>query len=132
MSSLSAYLESKNIKPESLRRVSERLEARTDADRALASARAARKAEKDKKEAGPPIAKPKSGRGVTEKQLATALAGKPVTRRTRSKMLRAATALAEKAKEPAPTMKGLFGDEKALVGESKGPKKGEKKKFSTT
>jgi hypothetical protein len=126
MSSLAAYLEKNQIKPVVLRRTSDRLEARSDADHDLARARVAQKGEK--KEGAAPVAKPKSGRGLSEKQLALALAGKAVTRRTRTKALRAASAIAEKAKQPAPTMKDLFGDDKALVGKSKvAAKKGDKK-----
>ena len=72
---------------------------------------------------GEPIAKPKSGRGFSRKQLAEALAGKSITKRARAKLLRSINLLLEKAKQPAATMKDVFGEEKPKVGESKGPAK---------
>ena len=129
MSSLGTFLESKKIKPEALRWTSIRLEARGAEDLVLAGKRAERRQAKKEgsKEVGEPIAKPKSGRGLTKKQLATALAGRPITRLARSKALRAVTALLEKAKEPAPTMKDLFGEEKVMKGKRKVPAKAIKK-----
>jgi hypothetical protein len=117
MSALGTFLESKKIKPEALRYMSARLEARSAADHALVAARRERKAME--KPTGEPIAKPKTGAGLTKKQLAAALAGQPISRLARAKALRSATAILEKAKQPAPTLKDLFGEDKARKGKKK-------------
>jgi hypothetical protein len=121
MSALSSFLESKKITVGSLLAASNRLEARGPEDHELARAREA--ARRDKKEGAAPVAKPKSGRGVSKKIVDAALAGTSITRKARAKILRAASHLVvEKLKEAAPTMKDVFGDEKPKVGESKGKK----------
>jgi len=118
MSALAAFLESKKLKSEAVYWASTRIESRGEEDHKLALARAAKKGEK--KEAGAEaIAKPKSGRGFSRKQLEAALAGKAITRRARAKVLRSVNALLEKAKQPAVTMKDVFGEEKPQVGKSK-------------
>jgi hypothetical protein len=117
MSSLAAFLESKKLKSEAVYWASTRIEARSEEDHKLATARAAKKEKKDP--AAEAIAKPKSGRGFSRKQLETALAGKAITRRARAKVLRSINALLEKAKQPAATMKDVFGEEKPQVGKSK-------------
>ena len=124
MSALSSFLESKNLKSESLFWASERIERQGDEDKKLAVARAEKRAKKDAA-GGEPIAKPKSGRGFSRKQLAAALAGQALTKKARAKVLRAVNVALEKAKQPAVTMKDVFGEEKAKVGESKGGKKKE-------
>ena len=117
MSALGTFLESKKIKPAALLAASNRLESRKPEDHALVAARL--DAKTNKKEGAAPIAKPKSGRGLSKKLLDAALAGGQITKRARAKTLRAAALLLEKAKDTAPTMKDLFGEEKARVGESK-------------
>jgi hypothetical protein len=117
MSALSAFLESKSLKSEAIFWASARVENRGEEDNKLATARAEKRAKKEA--GGEPIAKPKSGRGFSRKQLAEALAGKSLTKRGRAKMLRSINLLLEKAKQPAATMKDIFGEEKAKVGESK-------------
>jgi hypothetical protein len=125
MSALGSFLESKSIKTGALLAASRRLEARTPADHELVLKRDEKK--RTKKEGGEPIAKPRSGRGLSKKQLDAALAGKGLTKRARAKTLRALTALLEKAKQPAPTIKDVFGEEKALAGKAKGNAKDAKK-----
>ena len=121
MSALSTFLESKKITVGSLLAASNRLEARSPEDHALVIARV--DAKKNKKEGAAPIAKPKSGRGVSKKIIDAALAGGSITKRARAKILRAASHLVvEKKKEAAPTMKEVFGEEVAKKGESKGKK----------
>ena len=92
---------------------SQRLENHDEESLKKVLARASHKA--NKKEGALPE-KPKSGRGVTEKHLAAALAGKALPKKVRGKFLRAANALLEKKKEPAATMQDLFGDVKAIAG----------------
>jgi hypothetical protein len=125
MSALSTFLESKKITVGSLLAASNRLETRTPEDHALVLARV--DAKKNKKEGAAPIAKPKSGRGVSKKIVDVAVAGGAITKRARAKILRAASHLVvEKKKEAAPTMKDVFGDEPAKKGESKGKKDAKK------
>jgi hypothetical protein len=121
MSALSAFLESKKLKSESIFWASARIESRGEEDHKLAQARAERKAKKDP--AAAPVAKPKSGRGFTRKQLADALAGKALPKRARAKVLRSINALLEKTQQPAATMKDVFGEDAIKAGESKGPAK---------
>ena len=121
MSALGTFLESKKITVGSLLAASHRLEMRGPDDHALVLARV--DAKKNKKEGAAPVAKPKSGRGVSQKIVDFALAGGSITKRARAKILRAATHLVvEKKKETAPTMKDLFGAETVKKGESKGKK----------
>ena len=125
MSALGTFLESKKITVGSLLAASNRLETRSPEDHALVLARV--EAKKNKKEGAAPIAKPKSGRGVSKKIVDVALAGGAITKRARAKILRAATHLVvEKQKEAAPTVKDLFGDEPVKKGESKGKKDAKK------
>ena len=121
MSALSAFLESKKLKSESIFWASARIELRGEEDHKLAIARAEKKAKKDP--AAAPVAKPKSGRGFSRKQLAEALEGKALPKRARAKILRSINTLLEKAKAPAATMKEVFGEDAIKAGESKGPAK---------
>jgi len=73
--------------------------------------------------AAPAIAKPKSGRGFSRKQLAEGLEGKALPKRARAKILRSINAQLEKAKQPAATMKDVFGEDAIKKGESKAPVK---------
>ena len=121
MSALSSFLESKSIKSEAIFWISIRIEGRTEEDYKLATDRAAKKEKKDP--AAPAIAKPKSGRGFSRKQLAEGLEGNALPKRARAKILRSINAQLEKAKQPAATMKDVFGEDAIKKGESKAPVK---------
>lgn len=114
MSALQSFLDAKGLKKEALYWASQRLEAHDEESLKKAAARAAHKAAKKEGAALPE--KPKSGRGITQKQIEIALAGKALTKKVRGKFLRAANALLEKAKKDKATMQDLFGEVKALAG----------------
>ena len=113
MSALQSFLESKGLKTEALYWASQRLENHDEESLVKALARATHKA---KKKEGALPEKTKSGRGLSEKHLAAALAGKALPKKVRGKFLRAANVLLEKKKDPPATMQDLFGEVKAIVG----------------
>lgn len=77
------------------------------------------------KDAG--VAKPKLGRGVSEKQWADAMADRPVSRRGRAKMFRAVNAILAKKGAGEVTYRQLFGNVKTKPGPKRGARKAAKK-----
>lgn len=109
MSTLKTFLDEKKITPKHIAVTSNRLEAFNPGDDLLLSKRKAKRInEPDKKYAELNLAKPQSGRGVSEKAVGIALAGKPVTRKTRAKILKAVNTILTTKKQAAVEMKALF------------------------
>lgn len=109
MSTLQKFFEEKKLSAKHVAIASRRIEAFKEGDDALRSKRAAkRRNEPDKKYAELNLAKPNLGRGVSEKAVAVAVAGKPVARKVRSKILRAVNTILASKKQPAVDMKALF------------------------
>lgn len=130
MSTLKTFIDGKGITTQAIAITSRRLEAFGENDWTLRDQRAAkRRNEPEKKYAEANLAKPKSGRGVSLKVVEQAVAGKPVTRKSRAKILAAVNALLSKKKQGAADMKVLFEGAAARVGkkeEKKGPGEGKK------
>ena len=107
MSKLSDYLNKHKIDPRRVVAASRRLEALRPEDRKIRLARvAAKKGEESAKELA--AQKRRSGRAVTPPAIARALSGQPVTRKARSRIVRAVNAvLAHKTKTEA-TAADLF------------------------
>lgn len=123
MSTLKTFIEGKAITPQAIAITSRRIEAFEAKDWTLRDARAAkRRNEPEKKYAEANLAKPKSGRGIALKVVEAAVAGKPVTRKSRTKILAAVNALLAAKKQAAADMKVLFEGTAMRVG-----KKEEKK-----
>lgn len=109
MSTLKTFLDDKKITPKAVAITSRRIEAFKEGDDVLREKRATkRRNEPDKKYAELSLAKPNAGRGVSEKAVDTAVAGKPVARKVRSKILRAVNVILTAKKQPAADMKALF------------------------
>jgi hypothetical protein len=109
MSTLKTFLDQQKITAKHVAVTSNRLEAFKEGDDALRSRRKAKRLnEADKKYAELNIAKPNSGRGVSELAVNTALAGKPITRKNRSKILKAVNTILTHKKQAAVEMKALF------------------------
>jgi hypothetical protein len=108
MAPLAQVLQSNGIRPKALLRVSQQLEAATDEDAKLLAARAAKREKKDGSYADAGIAKPHSGRGVSERSLAAALAGQAVPQRVRGKLLRAVNHVLASKKKSAVDSRALF------------------------
>jgi hypothetical protein len=109
MSTLQKFFEDKKLTAKHVSVASRRIEAFKEGDDLLRSKRAAkRRNEPDKKYAELEIGKPNSGRGVSELAIGAALAGKPVARKVRSKILRAVNTILATKKQPAVDMKALF------------------------
>lgn len=110
MGAFSDALNQHGIKPEALLKQSNKMEALLPEDNDLYAKRAAKRlgaVEGTYEKAG--IAKPRSGRGVTEKHLTAAVAGSPVPRKARTKLARAFNALLKEGGKPAVETKVLFG-----------------------
>ncbi|WP_224245176.1 hypothetical protein [Hyalangium gracile] len=125
MGSFQQFLNDKQIDTKVLKRLSAQLEAHSEDDVALERKRWAKRHDKDtqgKSYAELGIAKPKSGRGVSEQQLRAAIADQPLPPRVRGKIVRAVNALLTKKGGEQVTHAALFGDTK--------PRKGVKPKAS--
>jgi hypothetical protein len=95
MSQLESYLTSKKIKPQTVINRSARIELATEEDLKAADARAEHRAKAQNGNYGEAnIAKPKSGRGLSPRQLETLMAGGATTKRARAKLVRALASLA--------------------------------------
>lgn len=109
---LTAFLESNKLSPKRLLAVSHRLETLQRSDRTIKlgqrqgkkAAEAGTATEGDKKEK----VKPRSGRPITPRALATALAGGTVSGPTKQRFLRAVNFLLEQKKKPKVELKTLF------------------------
>ena len=129
MGSFKSFIESKGITPAQLASTSRRIEASDLAARVLLVKRADKRRVKetaDKKYAELGLDKPgTSGRGISQQQVELAMADREVSRKARSKILRAVNVILAKKSEPAADMKALFEGVKARAG--KKPQTAEKK-----
>lgn len=130
MGTFQTFLSSKSITPKAIAITSKRIESFDETSRDLMGKRWNKRRTKelaDKKYAELNLAKPPQfGRGVTEKQVAAAVKDAPVTRKVRSKILKAVNVMLTKKGQPAVDMKGLFEGTKARMG--KKPEVADKKK----
>ena len=109
MSTLKTFIDGKGITAKAIAITSRRIEAFNENDWKLRDQRAAkRRNEPEKKYAELNIAKPNSGRGVSEKVVTVAVSGKPVARKSRAKILRAVNTILTHKKQAAVDMKALF------------------------
>ncbi|WNG59075.1 hypothetical protein F0U59_33355 [Archangium gephyra] len=113
MGTFKQFLDEKQLKPETLVRLSSQLEARAEDDRKLVQQRSDKRRDKEKQtrpyaELG--IGKPKSGRGVSVQQVNAALEDQPLPPKVRGKLVRAVNAVLSKKGGPAVDFKALFGD----------------------
>lgn len=115
MGRFAEILKEHGVSPAKLAAASTRLESYAEADLALRTKRESkRRAKPEAKYAAEGIAKPKSGRGISLKQIAAASADKPLSRPTRAKAVRALNHLLNgKAKLEA---HALFAGAKVRVG----------------
>lgn len=124
MGAFQQFLTEKQIAAETLLRLSRQLEAQDDTDRALKRKRSDKRRDKDtqgKSYSELALAKPKSGRGVSEQQLKAALADLPLPRRVRGKLVRAVNAVLSKKGSGAVEPTALFGDAAVRAGPAKKP-----------
>ena len=126
MSRLSEFIAENEITVEALLSASRRIERHTKSDRELKLRRKQLRMTLKKGDAGEKeltddekkrdlyqrsgIAKPRSGRPLTRNIINAALAGKPVTRKSRSKILAAVNAVLEKKNAKKVDLAELFGD----------------------
>jgi hypothetical protein len=113
MGTFKQFLDEKQLKPETLVRLSSQLEARAEDDRKLAKQRSDKRRDKEKQ--GKPYAelglgKPKSGRGVSVQQVTAALEDQPLPPKVRGKLVRAVNAVLSKKGGQPVDFKALFGD----------------------
>ncbi|MFB1479743.1 hypothetical protein [Corallococcus sp. RDP092CA] len=119
MGTFQQFLDSQKISPAVLLRRSRQLEAHSEEDRVLVRKRATHRRDKDPQQkpyAELGLGKPRSGRGLSEQQLAAAREDKPLSPRVRAKLVRAVNALLTQAGAAAVDAKALFGDVPARVG----------------
>jgi hypothetical protein len=119
MGTFQQFLNDKKIDTAVIARLSAQLEAHDEEDRALTRKRWARRSDKDtqgKSYAELGLGKPKSGRGVSERQLQVALEDKQLPPRVRGKIVRAVNALLTKKGAEQVTPTALFGDIKPRQG----------------
>lgn len=104
-SKLQTFLTENKLNTQRLLAVSHNLETLTKADRDLKAARSAGKKEgAEKKE----VAKPRSGRPVTDRALNAALGGGTISGPTKQRILRAVNYLLEQKKKDKVDLKTLF------------------------
>ncbi|MDC0708500.1 hypothetical protein POL68_08470 [Stigmatella sp. ncwal1] len=113
MGTFQQFLNDQKIEPRTLVRLSAQLESHSDEDRLLEHKRWAKRQDKDTQgksysELG--IGKPKSGRGVSERQLHAAISDQSLPPRVRGKIVRAVNALLTKKGAPTVVPASLFGD----------------------
>jgi hypothetical protein len=95
MSQLQTYLDDKKIKPQTLLNRSTRIESEDEEATKAAAARAEhRKKQQNSNYGEANLAKPRSGRALSKRQLDTLLAGGATTKRVRAKLVRALASLA--------------------------------------
>ncbi|MET0405528.1 MAG: hypothetical protein ABW123_24130 [Cystobacter sp.] len=119
MGTFKQFLEGQGLEARTLVRLSSQLEARGDEDRTLAKKRSDKR--RDKETQGKPYAdlglgKPRSGRGVSARQVAAALADQPLPPKVRGKLVRAVNAGVGKKGGAAVTFQALFGEVAAQKG----------------
>jgi hypothetical protein len=129
MSTFKTFLDEKKITPKAVAITSRRIEAYKEGDDVLREKRATkRRTQAEKKYAELELAKPNPGRGVSEKAVDTAVAGKPVTRKARGKILRAVNTILTSKKASAVEMKALFEGAEMRKGKAAGKKEDASKK----
>lgn len=107
MSKFADLIKEKKLDPRRILAASKKLESLRVEDRKLRLARAMAKKSEDKKDAKP-TEKPRSGRPITPRGMAAALAGNPISGPQKTRLLRAVNALLESKKQPAVELKALF------------------------
>ncbi len=113
MGTFKQFLDEKQMKPETLVRLSSQLEARSEEDRKLVKRRSDKRRDKEKQ--GKPyaelgIGKPRSGRGVSVQQVTAALEDQPLPPKVRGKLVRAVNAVLSKKGGQPVDFKALFGE----------------------
>ncbi|MFO0612078.1 MAG: hypothetical protein U0414_05800 [Polyangiaceae bacterium] len=107
MSKFADLLKEKKLDPRRILAASKKLESLRVEDRKIRLARAKAKKSEDKKDAKP-TEKPRSGRPITPRGIAAALAGNPLSGPQKTRLLRAVNAILEQKKQPAIELKALF------------------------
>jgi hypothetical protein len=107
MSKFADLIKEKKLDPRRILAASHKLESLRVEDRKLRLARAKAKKAEDKKDAAP-VGKPRSGKPITPRGMAAALAGGSLSGPQKTRLLRAVNSLLEKKKQPAVELKALF------------------------
>lgn len=127
MGTFKSFMESKGLTGKQIAITSKRIESFDAENRDLLQKRSLKRADKEqaaKKYDELGLKKPNAaGRGVTEIQIAAAASEKEVSRKVRSKILRAVNTILVKKGQPAADMKALFEGTKARVGAKPAAKK---------
>ncbi len=122
MGTLQTFIQTHKMTPAQIARISQVIETRDADGKALMMKRASKRRNKEtaaKKYAELELAKPKSlGRGISEVQVNAAIGDKDVSKRARTKILRAVNHILGTKKQAAVEMKVLFEGSKAKVGKS--------------
>lgn len=107
-STFEEFLKTKSIDPRRIIVASEKIEKLRPEDRSIRlTKRLARKAEDGaKKKEG--LKKPRSGRPITQRSIASAMAGKPLSGPIKTRMLRAVNHILEQKKKEQVALKDLF------------------------
>ena len=108
MSTFEEFLKAKSIDPRRIIAASQKIEKLRPEDRAIRlTKRLARKSEDGaKKKEG--LKKPRSGRPVTDRAIASAIAGKPVSGPSKTRILRAVNHILEQKKQEKVDLKAVF------------------------
>lgn len=109
-SKMEAFLKEKKIDPRRVLAASAKLEKLRPEDRKLRLQRriASKSEDGAKKKEGEAQAKPRSGRPVTDRALAAALAGKPLSGPAKTRILRAVNHILEQKKQEKVDLRALF------------------------
>lgn len=107
MSKFADLLKEKKLDPRRVLAASKKLESLQVEDRKIRLAKAKAKKSEDKKDAKP-TEKPRSGRPITPRGMAAALAGNPISGPQKTRLLRAVNAVLEQKKQPVVELKALF------------------------
>jgi hypothetical protein len=110
MSQFGDYVRAKNLTADRIFYSSARIEGHRVEDRKLRVDREELRRKGSTDYAGAGVAKPRSGRGLSRRRIAAALAGQPQAPRVRAKLRRAVAALVERAGSEPPNLAELFGD----------------------
>ena len=105
MSKFSDFVSEKKINPLRVLATSVKLEKLRPEDRAI---RLARRNKGEKKEGAAPAGKPRSGRPITRRAMASALQGKVLTGPQKTRLLRAVNRILEQRKQEPIDLRALF------------------------
>ena len=121
MSTFEEFLKAKSIDPRRIIAASQKIEKLRPEDRSIRlQKRQARKAEDGaKKKEG--LKKPRTGRPITDRSIASAIAGKPLSGPIKTRMLRAINHILEQKKQEKVALKAVFPGAKKAVGENLPP-----------